>query len=134
LRFKNFIVDGKVYVIDKFITRFMFLVLLLLFLFVWFSSGAGLFQKNIFLSCKDSTRCDNIYYGRYDLKDSSNLPDYVFDMEYLYPGFSVNKPTFLQSNFFSVVCFVVGFFIFLNHFVHNRKLFGFKGLFKELKG
>ena len=75
-----------------------------------------------------------MYYGRYDLKDSSNLPDYVFDMEYLYPGFSVNKPTFLQSNFFSVVCFVVGFFIFLNHFVHNRKLFGFKGLFKELKG
>jgi hypothetical protein len=113
------------YAFDKMIFRWMFIIILVLYLGAWALSGfINPLTERISLSCAhDAVRCDNPLYMNYKYKGSAGIPDYLFDDEYLPAGLIINPvPWYYQALGPAFLFVLLGAFL-VNHLVHNK---GFK--------
>jgi hypothetical protein len=128
LKFKK-----KNYIVDKHIFRYAFLVMVLFFITIWFSSGYSLFKQNVHLKCSligelpamvevAPLGCDNPLYHQYQYKGKINVPSEVFRMKYLPLGYEINKPPVTFSLFPVIFIGVMVLAIGYNHLKNNRKV------------
>jgi hypothetical protein len=121
---------GKKYVVDKYVFRSAFLVMILFFLIIWITSGYSLFKQNVHLKCDligelppmveiAPQGCENPLYHEYQYKGKVNVPDEVFRMKYLPVGYEINKPPVTITFFPVIIIGVLLLALLYNHIKNN---------------
>jgi hypothetical protein len=114
---------AKGYVFDKVIFRFMFTLILILFLVSWGLSGfTNPLENKISLSCAEGFHmCENPLYKNYQYRGSAGVQDYVIDeLEFLPPGFSINPVPWYIKYFGHALFLIIVITFIINHLVHNK--------------
>lgn len=107
---KHLRVSEHGYVVDKRITRIAFVLCILLLAVVLIQNGTG----NYFVC--ESERCHNPFYD-----SSCHITGVSCEPEFVSEGWSVGTPpNWLAKNYLMLMTVILGFAVFLNHFLNNR--------------
>lgn len=126
--FKFLRLDGQTYKFNRWVFRFVFLLMIAYFIFLGFRFG---FQKeHIYYSCLNVPSCENPFFNEFGF--SGVLPSEMIISRYLPYGYSYgSKPGFFYTHFGDIFVFLMlGGFI-INHLLYNKG-FSFKKLVVSL--